>query len=369
MHLYTVVRWVRQGVTAVLAPAGALLLVALLAMYAVPAEALHRGLVILPAQVNLNAVIEKPILENYQVQAPQATQDATTGAVTPGSATVDLSLYLPANLTPDYIRVKVDTQAGNAKIVALDVNGNALASADIIPLAGGYEIKLPAETVQLRFENYDLNAAWSGSITVIVESGIDITMSFNQKEVTVIDGVATVDVTITINKLGTDGSLSLQVIGGSGVSGTQASSSDIRNWFSVEFFDSYDADGDNKIGKIEDDGSVTRDAFIYVTPNLQGQNITTDVIIVTTAPSGSYKVEVKMYFHENVKLESEAAQAPKLELGSVSMTVYLEQDQQQTQPAQPIAQQEEAAEEGFPWGMVAVGLVAAIALIFLFARR
>ncbi len=332
--------WSRGRLRGALAALAAILAVLgiVVAPFADVAMAQASGVAYLPPSVQFKTQIEKTVLSNYQVDVPAATQDATTGAVTPGTASIDLSQYLPQGISVDAVRVKIENASGNATIKALDAQGNVLASADIVPLASGYETVLPPETTQIQIENL-ASQVWQGVITVVVEAGIEVELRFHQTQINITNGQAIVGADIVVKRLPYAGSLSLV---------------DDKAEFDVGFWDSMDVDGD---------GKAAPDRFIAVQPHTDATNpvtITTDARITTSAPEGTYTVKVTMYFHEDTQLAGDYNNAVKV--GELAMTVTLAGDGTGT------AEVSEDSGEGIDWKMLGLGAVAAVAIIFLASR-
>ena len=325
-----------RGALAALAVLAVILGVAL----APVASAQASGVAYLPPSVSFQAQIEKVILENYQVDVPAATQDATTGAVTPGTAVVDLSQYLPAGVNIEAVKVIVHQPASNTKITALDGAGNALATVDVIPLSSGFEALLPAGTASIQLENYDLNAVWSTQITVKVLSSIDVELRFTNNTIEIVGGQAIVPVDIVVKTLPGDGSLAL---------------GEDRTDFEVMFWDSVDVD---------QDGRTAPDRMIAVRAHSDPANpavYTTDMKITTSAQPGTYTVKVYLFYYEGIEMAAEP-----FKVGELAMTVTLSGD---GSGEAVVSDNGEDGDDGASWWKwVGLGAVAAVALVFLFSR-
>ena len=167
------------------------------------------GVIYLPQVVDGKATIDVEILRDYAVSVDAGQDTNADGAIdTPGVYQIDLTQYLPVGLTYDTVIVKVFDASHSVDLVALDANNTEIARADVIPLATGYSVTLPKETTVIKIENLAAQV-WSGTITVIVQSTVDIDIQFGQTQVNIVAGYAEVPATVVVYTA-PDGSLILK---------------------------------------------------------------------------------------------------------------------------------------------------------------
>ncbi|BBC20927.1 major virion protein [Aeropyrum globular virus 1] len=305
-----------KAVLAVLAP----LLALLLALAPVASAAGPSGVAYLPPSVAIEGAIQHKALEGYSISIPAS--DGTTAQV----VTVDLSQYLPSGFDVDGVRLIVESTASDKIVVkALDANSNVLAQADVVPLSSGYEVTLPAGTTQLQFESLS-TTVWEGTITVIVESAIDIDLVFQSTQITLTNGYAEVPAQVKVYN-SPAGELFL---------------TDDRLDFEVKFKDTSDNDTRVEIQAHNDPANPA----IY----------DTIVAISTSAEPGTYTIKVTMWLYNN-------ALNAEYEIDSFDFTVTLEGDGSGTATVS-----EQAEELSLDWGMIGLGAVAAVVIVFLLAR-
>lgn len=268
--------------------AGVLALALALGLVAVMVGALSTGVLYLPPSVSLKASWEKTILQDYAVSVNANS-----------TYTIDISQYTSGIASIEAVKVIVRDASATATIKALDANGNVLAQADIVPLSGGYVVTFPGNTANITIENL-ATSVWNGTITVVVQSSIDVKLVFQQTQVTVVGGQALVPATIEVYSLPASGSVSLTVD---------------RVDFSVAFEDPSDVDGD---GKTVGDSFIYLQAYSGSTP----QTYDVQVKITTSAGPGTYTIKITMWFHEGVKLEGDPNDNP-VAIGDMSLTAVL----------------------------------------------
>ena len=320
-------RSLKPGVWAGLAALAVVMLLAPL-----PALAASEGVVYLPPRVDGRATLSVPILENYALQVPAGTDSNADGVIdTPGTASIDLSQYLPQGLSPDAIRVFVKDASGSVTVKALDSSGATLAQADVVPLSSGYEVTFPGTTVTLGFENL-ASQVWQGTITVVVESTIDIDLEFKVNQVNITNGYGEAPAEVVVYSA-PQGYVRLLEY-----DPNPSDSISILSLFDVTFKGNY--------GRVD------------IPAHSDPQNplrIPATVAITASAPAGTYDVGVRMYFYDSVT-------QTEVEVADLSLTVSLSGD------ASGTAEVSQEESEGFNWKAFGIGAVAVVAVLLLITR-
>ena len=295
------------------------------------ASAYTSGVVYLPPRASFSVPYEKVVAEGLTVQVPAASTDAN-GNTVPGTNTIDLAQYTSGLAGIQAIKVRVTDASGQVTLKAVDANGSVIAQADVIPLASGYEVTLPGTTANITIENLMQNI-WQGTITIVVQTSIDVELQFQQSQITVVGGQGLAPATIVVKSLPAAGSLSL---------------SDDRLDFSVTFSDPSDVD---------QDGKTDSDTHIYVQSHSDPNNPATydvQVKVSTSAAPGTYTVKLYLYYYEGLRLDVDPP-APGVEgqkIGELTLNVALQDDGTGTVQPQPV-------EDGIPvkWALAVLFLV------------
>ncbi|MEB3861467.1 MAG: hypothetical protein GSR84_04515 [Desulfurococcales archaeon] len=286
----------------------ALPILAILGLALAPvSQAYTSGVVYLPPSVSFKATYEKTIVGSMQFSV-----DANS------TKSIDLRNYtLPGSI--DAVIVKIDSASGQAKLSAKDANGNTIATADIVPLSSGFVTTLPGTTRIIDIQNL-ATSIWNGTITVVVQSGIDVDLEFQQTSITVVNGQGIASADLVVKNLPEAGSVNLVVY-----------SVQPRASFQASFQDPNDVDND---------GKTMDDSFIYLKAHSDPANPVTHPVQVkiTTGPQpGTYSVTLRMYYHPGTQLDVDPAPPSDQgqPLGDVSLSVALQDTGSGTATIQP----------------------------------
>ena len=310
----------------------ALPILAILGLALAPvSQAYTSGVVYLPPSVTFKATYEKTIVDSMQFSVNANS-----------TKSIDLRNYtLPGSI--DAVIVKVTGASGQAKLTAKDANGNAVASADIIPLSSGYTVTLPGNTRVIDIQN-SLNAIWNGTITIVVQTTNRVTLEFQQTQIVITSGIGIANADIVVYRLAEAGSLGLTVFRVQPIAS-----------FNIYFADPNDVDGD---------GKTSNDKFIYVQAHNDENNparYPVQVKIVPPSQTGTYSVTLRMYYHPGVQLDVDPPAPPGDQgqpLGDVSLSVALQGDQSGTATVQ-------SDDEGIDWETVKYALAFLFLLVII----
>ena len=189
------------------------------------------------------------------------------------NGTYVLNVSVPSGWTPEAVIVNINTNETGARITALDANGTALASADIVPLSTGYYISLPGNTSKVKITS--LGAVWHGTITVLVESSVKFDFEWPQK-ITVVNGTGKATVKVK------------QVAGPPG------------QIFIVETEQKFDVYFDDPTPEYTDDHMVETTGA--------GWSADVPMVVLSSAAPGTFKIPIYVYFKAKGGVQTEVAE-------------------------------------------------------------